>query len=400
VYDNAVKIGASLSQTQPLLAAAVARAPGQPFVGAGAAPAANEATADNLARLAAVPARLRQSVLRLAAAPGAEAPAEDTRSVTGLVPPTNLPQELRVKSAPHVAAGSLPQRFDWRTPANRRIVTSIKQQGSCGCCWAFATVGVVEANWARTRTVGGHADWRNMSEQHVLDCSGGGTCAGGWWAFDFFKLPSGALGESEMPYQERYNGCHTATGGPFQIADWHYVSTQGGTSGIPTDDSLKRALMDFGPLAIAIDATPSFMKYKGGGYFAENPSPYLDGSGQPSVNHAITLIGWDENGWRIKNSWGEDWGEDGGVGYIRYRNNNLGYGAAYVVPSGGGVQATGPSVGAGGTGAEGKAQERPYEATKKADQEPAAEGKAQEKPYEATKKADQATKGSERKEDH
>jgi len=62
------------------------------------------------------------------------------------------------------------------------------------------------------------------------------------------------------------------------------------------------------------------------------------GTPNAPVNHAVTLIGWDEDkhAWLIKNSWGQGWGEPAGSGtqrgymWISYDSNNIGYGAAWV----------------------------------------------------------------------
>ena len=82
-----------------------------------------------------------------------------------------------------------------------------------------------------------------------------------------------------------------------------------------SEDQLKQFLIDNGPLAVGIYASDrSFSFYKSGVY---------SGCTSSSVNHAVLLVGFTENGdWIIKNSWGLGWG-DGGFGIIS-RNNNCG----------------------------------------------------------------------------
>jgi hypothetical protein len=81
-------------------------------------------------------------------------------------------------------------------------------------------------------------------------------------------------------------------------------------------------LCEHGPLAIAINATPAFQAYTSG-TFNEND--------QGNINHAITLIGWDDsrNAWLIKNSWGTGWGMSG-YAWVAYGSNRVGDGAAWV----------------------------------------------------------------------
>ncbi len=70
--------------------------------------------------------------------------------------------------------------FDWRTEG---IVTPVREKGECGSCWAFAAIAAFESsalyhNNLVYSQVGGLTDG---SEQHVLSCSGAGSCKGGWY---------------------------------------------------------------------------------------------------------------------------------------------------------------------------------------------------------------------------
>merc|ERR1711881_7709 len=76
------------------------------------------------------------------------------------------------------------------------------------------------------------------------------------------------------------------------------------------EDEIKQALVKYGPLSIAVDASP-FQGYNGG--IMQNPS-----CSQTNLDHAINIVGYSSSGglfyWKIRNSWGESWGEEG---YIR-----------------------------------------------------------------------------------
>lgn len=39
----------------------------------------------------------------------------------------------------------IPSKFDWR---DKGVITPVRSQGSCGACWAFSTVEVVESMYA------------------------------------------------------------------------------------------------------------------------------------------------------------------------------------------------------------------------------------------------------------
>lgn len=202
--------------------------------------------------------------------------------------------------------------FDWRASGK---VTGVRDQGNCGSCWAFATLAAYEASVliAKSGAIDG-------SEQHILSCSGAGTCMGGWWALEFL-VPTGNATEPTYPYTAADSPCDKAIPTPLRAASWGYVA---GNGGIPKVDEMKKALCKYGPLAVAVRATPAFQAYISG-VFNEN-----DGG---DVNHAVTLIGWNDNqkAWLLKNSWGPGWGMAGYM-WIAYGSNKIGYGAAWVVP--------------------------------------------------------------------
>ena len=119
---------------------------------------------------------------------------------------------------------------------------------------------------------------------------------------------------------------------------WGYVTD--GLS-IPTNDQLKGALCEYGPLTVAIFGDGAWI-FNQGDVINDIPNQTTS----PSVNHAVVLVGWDDTvpvtgtltkgAWIIKNSWGTGYGiKANGVGtgflYIAYNTNNLGYSAAFVV---------------------------------------------------------------------
>ena len=85
----------------------------------------------------------------------------------------------------------LPLNFDWRTSGK---VTPVKNQGSCGSCWDFGTIGSYEGVIACT-----FGELVDLSEQYILDCNSSNySCQGGWWAFS--DLANGVPLESCYPY--------------------------------------------------------------------------------------------------------------------------------------------------------------------------------------------------------
>ena len=195
--------------------------------------------------------------------------------------------------------------------------TSIKNQGSCGSCWAFGIVGALESAVKKV-----YGSSYNYSEEYLLDCNTYGySCNGGYFsAHNNHKSPYGARYESCYPYVGVKGTCYSSSC-PYvrRISSWYYV---GGSSSVPTTTSIKNAIMAKGAVAAAVYADYYFQAYTGG-TFTRNASG--------SVNHAIMLVGWDDarGAWRLKNSWGTSWGESGFM-WIKYGCQKVGYGANYV----------------------------------------------------------------------
>jgi C1A family cysteine protease len=256
--------------------------------------------------------------------------------LTGLKPPSNLldrakrqnqrARQLQDREAAPAHADPNAANFDWRKQGK---VTPIRNQNSCGSCWAFSTAGPFESAWAIRNNA-----MIDTSEQDLLSCSGVGSCAGGWWAYDYI-IASGIAKEPDYPYNASDTPCEDPVQRPFHVASWGYVND---SVYIPAVNEIKAALCQYGPLSVAVRATPAFKAYVGG-VFNETDA------GQ--VNHGVTLIGWDNsrNAWLIKNSWGTNWGSECDFGnergymWIKYNSNSIGYMPAWCTSASAATQA-------------------------------------------------------------
>lgn len=190
-----------------------------------------------------------------------------------------------------------PEELDYRLLAGEVF----EQQ--CGDCWAQGAKSAFEGVVALRDNAS-----INISPQFIIDCSGFGSCNGGYISVEVFKK-LGAVYESEYPYKGFTQKCKY--NGPY-----HQKAEKTGSVNLTAAD-LKRALMELGPMEICGSASA----LGNGGWVSKNASG--------ATNHCYALFGWlrgEKYGkpagdyWIIKNSWGKGWG-DKGWGYYRLGDN-------------------------------------------------------------------------------
>lgn len=223
----------------------------------------------------------------------------------------------------------LSDSFSWcdplLNPQGVDACADVRDQGQCGSCWAFGTLGSIESAISIFR-----AQSRDLSEQELVDCIADWGCDGGWFAHEFVQL-NGAQWESYYPY---VSGVTTVDGEACLDTESPRDSIDGYgevfhvPNKLPSVADLKSAISTYGPVAAAACAS-NWSPYEGGIY---------TGKRRCTVNHAIVIVGWEEytdgsGAWIVRNSWGPGWGEDG---YIRvaFGTDQIGYAAqiAEVLP--------------------------------------------------------------------
>ena len=196
-----------------------------------------------------------------------------------------VPANKKVVDFSDVSVPSINGEIDWIADGK---VTPVKNQGQCGSCWAFSATASIESAYMIKS-----GSSPSLSEQQLVDCSrkyGNQGCNGGWMdsAFDYI-IDNGLTDTPSYPYIARDQTCKT-TGGSYTIGD--YVDTPGCTD-------LFNAL-NARPISVAVDAS--------------NWSPYKSGifsNCAKNVNHGVLLVGATDDYWKIKNSWGASWGDQG-----------------------------------------------------------------------------------------
>ena len=258
----------------------------------------------------------------------------------GLKPPTRglhskAPSTIRLSNAP---TGPIPHQFDWRT---RHVVTPVKNQNltrrwprsdrKCAGCWAFSATGAIESALAKK------TGWLvSLSEQQLLDCAPNTHgCSGSIdGAFDYVM---------QNPWSTGSGGIQTALSYPYEAKKGqrcYFNPTKVGAymrgyvKLTPTENALKEAVYDHGPVSVLVTITQRAFYYYKEGVFIDNSC----GHGEMLPNHAMLVVGYGREGgkdyWLVKNSWGTSWGEKGYIKMARNRNNMCGIASNIFIPTG------------------------------------------------------------------
>jgi len=234
----------------------------------------------------------------------------------------------------------LPESFDLRSINQKTYIGPIRNQDFCGSCYSFAAIAAAEAVY-NLKNNKFDSNCSDFSEAYLAFClsdffSGFDGCGGADYNYDELEALTlhGVINESDFPYDSLNNSCQ------LNVSDTVPQTIFDSWNRIPCNDidAIKAAIMIYGGVVAAVEVIPAFEAYDSGIY--EDSYKECDDTDSDCfntyTNHSVSLVGWNDNGdiekdgyWILRNSWGEEWGENGYM-KIQYNSAAVACAVAYL----------------------------------------------------------------------
>ncbi len=214
---------------------------------------------------------------------------------------------------------NIPTSFDWRSYNGHSYIGPVRDQGSCGACYAFAAAACAEGCYNKS-TGSFDNDKKYFSESFIMWCLGSlssysshfGGCAGADYEYKELEALSneGICELAYFPYCTTNPGSCTHWNNPKAVfSGWGRVSCN-------NVSAIKEAIMTYGVVDAAVKTTASFNSYTGDIYIDNQTSCNGSPCSYTPTNHAVAIVGWGYDNtygdyWILRNSWGASWGENG-----------------------------------------------------------------------------------------
>jgi len=225
-------------------------------------------------------------------------------------------------------AGKLPKEWDWSNATDGMDwLEPVMDQSDCGSCYAASTMRMLSTRHKIQQNNASVLPWSiNMPlfcGEYNQGCKGGYPFLMSKWSSDVGLVPATCM---------RYNTAGTCKlecdldkleGKRYRANNYRYV---GSFYGNTSTQAIMEELYENGPMVVSFEPAEDFMYYSDGVYKSEGLHNQTVKPEWEKVDHAVLLVGYGEDAgtpyWRIQNSWGPDWGEDGFFRMVRGKDES------------------------------------------------------------------------------
>lgn len=212
---------------------------------------------------------------------------------------------------------TLPKAWDWSNLSGRNFLEPVMDQGDCGSCYVVASMRMLTARHKIKTNTTEALPW---SINFPLQCSEYNQgCSGGYgllitkWSDDVGLLPATCMRYDTAGSCKLECDLDKLEGPRYRAGNHRYVGQ--GWYGNSSAEAIRQELFTNGPLVLGLEPAEDFMYYSEGVYKSPEKVLHVTNQEWEKVDHAVLLVGWgEEDGqpyWRLQNSWGPDWGEEG-----------------------------------------------------------------------------------------